>query len=130
MTTYSSWQRFRDSSTGSRPPISSLATGAISTRHGPGWTSSYGRKKLADGTLTLVASQNRFEENTIPIYEQIYALAGLSQYFRITGDMEVLDDIKRTIRAFDTFFLANGQPEPHNGVLQPYRPRNHELRHR
>jgi len=71
---------------------------------------SYGRKKLADGTLTLVASQNRFEENTIPIYEQIYALAGLSQYFRITGDMEVLDDIKRTIRAFDTFFLANGNP--------------------
>ncbi|OPY03034.1 MAG: Cellobiose 2-epimerase [Syntrophorhabdus sp. PtaB.Bin047] len=74
---------------------------------------SYGRKRLVHGTLTLVASRNPGEENTIPIYEQIYALAGLSQYFRITGDMEVLDDIKRTVRAFDTFFLDNGRSDSH-----------------
>lgn len=73
---------------------------------------SYGRKKLVDGTLTLVASQNPYDEKTIPIYEQIYALAGLSQYFRITGDMEVLDDIKRTVQAFNTFFLDDGEANP------------------
>ena len=39
------------------------------------------------------------DEETIPLYEQIYALAGLAMYYRITGDWEVLYDIRLTVRA-------------------------------
>lgn len=66
---------------------------------------SYGRRKLVHGNLTLIASENSDDKGMIPLYEQIYALAGLSQFYRITGDGEVLDDIKRTINAFNIHFL-------------------------
>jgi hypothetical protein len=50
----------------------------------------------------------------IPLYEQIYALAGLAMYFRITGDWEVLQDIRRTICAMLTLWghwpEADGKP--------------------
>lgn len=39
------------------------------------------------------------DKGTIPLYEQIYALAGLAMYYRITGDWEVLYDIRLTVRA-------------------------------
>lgn len=52
-----------------------------------------------------MTSQNNDDRGAIPLYEQIYALAGLAQYYRITLDWEVLDDIKRTVRAFNDFFL-------------------------
>lgn len=39
------------------------------------------------------------DDGTIPLYEQIYALAGLAMYYRITGDWEVLYDIRLTVRA-------------------------------
>jgi mannose/cellobiose epimerase-like protein (N-acyl-D-glucosamine 2-epimerase family) len=44
------------------------------------------------------------DKNTIPLYEQIYALAGLAQFYRITNDWETLDDIRRTIEFFDQRF--------------------------
>ncbi len=66
---------------------------------------SYGRKELSNGSVIIVPSQNSDDFGSIALYEQIYALAGLTQYFRITGDLEVLEDINRTIRAFDDFFL-------------------------
>jgi len=43
------------------------------------------------------------DRNTIPLYEQIYALAGLSNFYRISNDWETLDDIKRTIRFFNRY---------------------------
>ncbi|PUB90486.1 MAG: N-acyl-D-glucosamine 2-epimerase [gamma proteobacterium symbiont of Ctena orbiculata] len=39
------------------------------------------------------------DDGTIPLYEQIYALAGLALFYRITGDWEVLYDIRLTVRA-------------------------------
>ena len=42
--------------------------------------------------------------DTIPLYEQIYALAGLAQYYRITYDWETLRDIQRTVNFFNKFF--------------------------
>lgn len=66
---------------------------------------SYGRKKLVNGAITIVPSQNPDDYNSIAIYEQIYALAGLAQFFRVTGDLTVLEDINRTVRVFDNFFL-------------------------
>jgi mannose/cellobiose epimerase-like protein (N-acyl-D-glucosamine 2-epimerase family) len=73
---------------------------------------SHARKKLVNGTLTYVPSQVGDDKGTIPLYEQIYALAGMTQFYRITGDPEVLDDIKRTVRAFNTFFQDNKDVVP------------------
>ncbi|MEI7475479.1 MAG: AGE family epimerase/isomerase [bacterium] len=55
-------------------------------------------------TEVSMPSQNPDDFNTIPLYEQIYCLAGLAQYYRITQDWKVLEDIKRTINTFYKFF--------------------------
>ena len=43
--------------------------------------------------------------DAIPMYEQIYALAGPTQTYRINGDPTIMKDIKMTIELFDRFFL-------------------------
>jgi len=73
---------------------------------------SHARRKLVNGNLTYIPSLAEYDAGTIPLYEQIYALAGMTQYFRITGDPEVLDDIMRTVRAFNTFFLDDSALVP------------------
>jgi mannose/cellobiose epimerase-like protein (N-acyl-D-glucosamine 2-epimerase family) len=73
----------------------------------------YGKRKTKYGYELYVRSQNGDDYDTIPLYEQIYALAGLAQYYRITLDWEVLDDIKRTVRTFNDFFL---DPESEYGI--------------
>src|SRR5262249_32218898 len=40
----------------------------------------------------------------IPAYEQIYALAGPVQTYRITGDQRILNDARATLRMFDKCF--------------------------
>lgn len=45
----------------------------------------------------------------IPAYEQIYALAGPVQTYRITGDPRILEDARMTIDLFDRFFLDRQQ---------------------
>ena len=44
------------------------------------------------------------DRESIPMYEQIYALAGPTQTFRVTGDPRILDDIEKTIKLFQTFY--------------------------
>jgi mannose/cellobiose epimerase-like protein (N-acyl-D-glucosamine 2-epimerase family) len=41
----------------------------------------------------------------VPAYEQIYALAGPVQTYRVTGDRRIRDDAVLTIDLFDRFFL-------------------------
>lgn len=72
----------------------------------------YGRRKLVNGTLTMLASENGDDYGAISLYEQIYGLAGLAQYYRITGDPEVLEDIRRTVRSFNAFFLDLQSVDP------------------
>jgi mannose/cellobiose epimerase-like protein (N-acyl-D-glucosamine 2-epimerase family) len=43
--------------------------------------------------------------DAIPAYEQIYALAGPIQTYRITGDPRILSDAEMTVDLFDRFFL-------------------------
>lgn len=43
--------------------------------------------------------------NSIPAYEQIYALAGPVQTYRITGDPQILKDAQMTINMFNRYFL-------------------------
>lgn len=42
--------------------------------------------------------------DAIPMYEQIYALAGLTQTYRITGDNAILRDIEMTMDLFEKFY--------------------------
>lgn len=58
---------------------------------------------LRDGR-PIVASRFSDDEGTIPLYEQIYAIAGLTQYYRVTGDPEVLADIEKTVRFMDEYY--------------------------
>ncbi len=70
---------------------------------------SHSRRRMINGALTVIPSNSSDDQGldgqgSIGLYEQIYALAGLTQYYRATGDGEVLDDIMRTVRAFNAFF--------------------------
>ena len=67
----------------------------------------YGRRRNLEGEkgeYLIIASLGPDDVGSIPLYEQIYALAGLTQYYRITLDAEVLSDIRRTINTFQAFF--------------------------
>ena len=67
----------------------------------------YGRRRNMQGERgesLLLASRGPDDVGTIPLYEQIYALAGLTQFYRITLDWDVLEDIRRTIDTFQGFF--------------------------
>jgi mannose/cellobiose epimerase-like protein (N-acyl-D-glucosamine 2-epimerase family)/anti-anti-sigma regulatory factor len=53
----------------------------------------------------IFASQFGDDYDAIPAYEQIYALAGPVQTYRVTGDPRILRDAEMTINLFDKFFL-------------------------
>ena len=55
--------------------------------------------------IKIYGSEFSDDENTIPAYEQIYALAGPTQTYRINGDPRILKDIRMTIDLFDKYFL-------------------------
>lgn len=65
----------------------------------------FGKRQHDFGAKLIVASENADDRDTIPLYEQIYALAGMTQYYRITQDWQVLQDIKRTVTMFQEFYL-------------------------
>jgi mannose/cellobiose epimerase-like protein (N-acyl-D-glucosamine 2-epimerase family) len=52
----------------------------------------------------LFASEFGDDYRAIPAYEQIYALVGLTQTYRLTGDPRILADIEGTVRLFEKFF--------------------------
>ncbi|MEJ7651964.1 MAG: N-acyl-D-glucosamine 2-epimerase, partial [Chloroflexia bacterium] len=52
----------------------------------------------------VLASEFGDDYDAIPAYEQIYALAGPTQTYRITGDPEILSDIERTVVLFNKYF--------------------------
>lgn len=51
-----------------------------------------------------LASEFGDDYRAIPAYEQIYALVGLVQTYRLTGDPALLRDIEGTVRLFERFF--------------------------
>jgi mannose/cellobiose epimerase-like protein (N-acyl-D-glucosamine 2-epimerase family) len=52
----------------------------------------------------VFASEFGDDYDAIPMYEQIYALAGPTQTYRINGDPVIMKDIKMTIDLFERFF--------------------------
>lgn len=53
----------------------------------------------------IFASQFGDDFDAIPAYEQIYALAGPIQTYRVTGDPRIRRDAEMTINLFDKYFL-------------------------
>ena len=53
----------------------------------------------------VFASEFGDDYDALPAYEQIYALAGPTQTYRINGDQAIMKDIKMTIELFDRFYL-------------------------
>lgn len=53
----------------------------------------------------VFASEFGDDFDAIPAYEQIYALAGPIQTYRITGDPRILKDAELTVDLFDRYFL-------------------------
>ncbi|OQP54563.1 hypothetical protein A4H97_21580 [Niastella yeongjuensis] len=72
----------------------------------------FGRVKDAKTTKEIIPSQNPDDFGTYALYEQIYALSGLAQFYRITQDTWVLSYITRSIAAFNRFF----KDDKSNGV--------------
>lgn len=63
----------------------------------------------------IFSSEFADDFDAIPCYEQIYALVGQAQTYRITGDRRILEDIEKTINLFhrhfeDTTNFSNGTP--------------------
>lgn len=77
------------------------------------WASYY------DGTNIHLPSKDGDDAGTIPLYEQIYSLAGITMYYRITGDVDALKDIMATVDAFDIYFLDKGEHGSYYSHLDP-----------
>lgn len=82
----------------------------------------------------LFTSELGDDYDAIPMYEQIYALAGPTQLYRITGDPRIKQDIDGTLRLFDRYFRDREQGgyfshidpvqlSPHAEALGPNRSR-------
>lgn len=77
------------------------------------WASFY------DGATLHLPSNNGDDNGTIPLYEQIYSLAGLTMYYRITGDLETLRDILATVHTFNKYFLDESEHGNYFSHLDP-----------
>ncbi|WP_405474986.1 AGE family epimerase/isomerase [Streptomyces sp. NBC_00009] len=64
----------------------------------------HGLEKSAGREHQLFASEFGDDYRAIPAYEQIYALVGLTQTYRLTGAPDLLADIEGTVRLFEKFF--------------------------
>jgi hypothetical protein len=64
----------------------------------------HGVKIEGSSERKLFTSEFGDDYDAVPMYEQIYALAGLTQTFRVTGDRAIADDIDATLRLFERFF--------------------------
>ncbi|WP_424529859.1 AGE family epimerase/isomerase [Sphaerisporangium viridialbum] len=65
----------------------------------------HGLKVDGDVERKLFTSEFSDDYDAIPMYEQIYALAGPIQTYRVTGDPRIKSDADATLRLFDRFFL-------------------------
>jgi mannose/cellobiose epimerase-like protein (N-acyl-D-glucosamine 2-epimerase family) len=78
----------------------------------------HARKQDRHGTYDVLPSLFGDDADTMPLYEQIYALAGLAQYYRITNDWETLQDIRRTLDMFDAMYAdRRDDPKRHDGFF-------------
>ena len=67
----------------------------------------------------IFASEFGDDYDAIPNYEQIYALAGQIQTYRITGDRRILQDAELTVKLFEEFFLDKSEYGGYFSHLDP-----------
>ncbi len=65
----------------------------------------HGVQVNGDQEQKLLTSEFGDDYDSIPAYEQIYALAGPVQTYRINGDPRILADADLTVKLFDRFYL-------------------------
>jgi len=70
----------------------------------------FGRRHDGKSSRTLIGSLNKDDLGSYALYEQIYALAGLTQYYRVSQDATILFYVTRTISAFEKFFRDELRP--------------------
>jgi mannose/cellobiose epimerase-like protein (N-acyl-D-glucosamine 2-epimerase family) len=68
------------------------------------WAHAYDAERERLASRKIIPSLFEDDLNAIPLYEQIYALAGLAQFYRISNDWETLADIERSLNFFDQRF--------------------------
>ena len=83
-----------------------------------------------DHKHNVFASEFGDDLDAIPAYEQIYALAGPVQTYRVTGDPRILRDAEMTVNLFDRYFLDKDR-EGYFSHLDPVTmdPRDESLTH-
>lgn len=64
----------------------------------------HGLKVEGEKETKLLTSEFGDDYDSIPMYEQIYALAGPTQTMRITGDPLIMSDIEKTLSLFEKFY--------------------------
>jgi mannose/cellobiose epimerase-like protein (N-acyl-D-glucosamine 2-epimerase family) len=64
----------------------------------------HGIKVEGEKEQKLLTSEFGDDLESIPMYEQIYALAGPVHTYRITGDPQILSDAERTIDLFEKYY--------------------------
>jgi mannose/cellobiose epimerase-like protein (N-acyl-D-glucosamine 2-epimerase family) len=69
----------------------------------------HGIKVQGEKKQKLLTSEFGDDFYSIPMYEQIYALAGPTMTYRITGDPEIMWDIEHTIKLFKKFYRDDKQ---------------------
>ena len=69
----------------------------------------HGVKVDGDKETKLLTSEFGDDYDALPMYEQIYALAGPTQTMRITGDKQIMSDINGTLNLFEKFYKDNEQ---------------------
>ena len=64
----------------------------------------HGLKVEGQKETKLLTSEFGDDLDSIPMYEQIYALAGPTQTYRITGDGRIRNDIDKTLDLFEKYY--------------------------
>ncbi|MDD2853112.1 MAG: AGE family epimerase/isomerase [Desulfuromonadaceae bacterium] len=64
----------------------------------------HGLQVSGDREQKLLTSEFGDDYDSLPMYEQIYALAGPTQTYRITGDTRIMFDIEKTIGLFEKYY--------------------------
>ncbi|GAA4465379.1 hypothetical protein GCM10023189_45920 [Nibrella saemangeumensis] len=90
----------------------------------------HGVKVQGDKETKLLTSEFGDDYDSIPMYEQIYALAGPTQTYRITGDKRIMSDIEKTIDLFEKYYKDN-EKEGYFSHVDPFAldPRAESLAH-
>ncbi len=90
----------------------------------------HGLKVEGQKETKLLTSEFGDDYDSIPMYEQIYALAGPTQTYRITGDTRIMYDIEKTIELFDKYYKDN-EGEGYYSHIHPisFDPKEESLAH-